>query len=37
MKQKTPGAAWLPGVISPSELHKGGYGELHRLRDFDSV
>src|ERR1700749_2052975 len=27
--EKTPGAVWLPGVISPS-ISQDGYGELHR-------
>src|SRR5277367_4233463 len=31
-KQKTPGAGWRPGVISPV---KDGSGELHRLSIFD--
>src|ERR1700687_2626675 len=30
--KKTPGAARLPGVISPSEHHRSGYGALQTLK-----
>src|SRR6202035_4771819 len=33
-EEKTPGAAWQPGVISPGASGPGGYGELHR-REID--
>jgi len=32
IQQKTPGAAWQPGVISSARFLRSAYGELHRLR-----